>query len=118
MQTLPGALFTGRWSNLSPVGPGYLAIENGGGDQDSLFWSYSTVEVGGGGFFECSGTFIAPNVLLTASHCNSAGIENPTVGVDFRSRIYEEGSQHANTILIRSTCEALVRGGDPIVSRS
>jgi hypothetical protein len=105
MQTLPGALFTGRWSNVSPVGPGYLAIGNGGGDQDSLFWSYSTVEIGG-----CSGTFVAPNILLTAAHCSSAGIGDAPR--DFRSFIYEEGSDHASTVLIQSTCEALVRGID------
>lgn len=103
----------GRWSNQDSVGNGYLSLGMSGGTPDHLFWSYATVRIVGGAR-TCSGTFIGPNVLLTAAHCGHFGFDpDPTVNNlprPFNAFLYSEGSENANQAVLTSQCETLVQG--------
>ncbi|NJK88483.1 MAG: hypothetical protein HC923_03180 [Myxococcales bacterium] len=93
-QTLGANQFMGRWSNIDPntvgFGQGYRALGLTSGDADHLFWSYSTLFVGGPDQLGCSGTFVAPNVLLGAGHCGHAGFAG-SGPAGFQSLLYREG---------------------------
>ncbi len=93
----------GRFSNSNSVGPGYLSLGLSGGGPDELFWSYSAATYGG-----CGGTFIGPNVLLTAGHCGHSGFDGEPP-IIFGVRFYPLGGQTAPSNIVNGFCETLVQ---------
>ncbi|CAN0583792.1 unnamed protein product, partial [Laminaria digitata] len=62
----------------------------------------------GGGI--CTGTFIGPNVLLTAGHCGHFGFASQNQSPrPFNALLYSEGSEDANQAVLTSQCRTLVQ---------
>ncbi len=107
-QTIPSTQYIGRWSNASAAGAGYLSLGMSGGGPDEVFWSNASVNFRGGNLL-CTGTFIGPNLLLSAGHCGHCGFGTNLPACGFAARIYREGSDWANDITISGPCETLVQ---------
>ncbi|MCA9550907.1 MAG: hypothetical protein KC933_12810 [Myxococcales bacterium] len=77
-----------------------------GGGPDEVFWSYATVYATSQK--SCSGTFIGPNLLLSAGHCGHVGFAGAGNGF-FQALLYPEGAEISSDVSINSSCQTLVQ---------